>query len=564
MDSIFVARGAADAVPIWFVTAASYPDVRKAIGTEACAFADAAGFEPKAGRHLLLPGKKGLGGVLFGLEADDEARDPFLPGRLPQQLPDGVYRFANAPHDPRLAALAFALGAYRFTRYRKSEAHAVKLDLPQDLDRDELDPHRRRRDAGARSDQHAGKRHGPGGARRGRAQARRAPLRHHRRHRRRRAVGAEFSAHSRGRPRRRRRAAADRSDLGRCGHPRVTLVGKGVCFDTGGLDIKPDTGMLNMKKDMGGAATALALAHMIMARGLKVRLRVLIPAVENAIAGASFRPRDIYTSRKGITVEIGNTDAEGRLILADALALADEDKPELIADFATLTGAARVALGPDVPAFFTDDDALAAELMRAAAAENDPLWRLPLWRPYETMLESKVADINNVGGSHGGAITAALFMRRFVTAQILAACRRVRLDAVRQSRAARRRRVPGGARALRAARRPLRLSGTRMRAFDPRVTPARADLAAKYLEGKVEAARVMSKAAACEVVEPQAPLRREPRPDAPLSTEALKGERVTIYDTNGEGWAWGQLDGRRLRRLAAVERAGAGRRRADA
>jgi len=201
-------------------------------------------------------------------------------------------------------------------------------------------------------------------------------------------------------------------------NPRVTLVGKGVCFDTGGLDIKPDASMLNMKKDMGGAATALALAHMIMARGLKVRLRVLIPAVENSIAGGSFRPRDIYTSRKGITVEIGNTDAEGRLILADALTLADEDKPALIADFATLTGAARVALGPDVPAFFTDDDVLANELMGCASAENDPLWRLPLWRPYETMLESKVADINNVGaGGQGGAITAALFMRRFVTAK---------------------------------------------------------------------------------------------------------------------------------------------------
>ena len=173
-----------------------------------------------------------------------------------------------------------------------------------------------------------------------------------------------------------------------------------------------------MKKDMGGAATALALAHMIMARGLPLRLRVIIPAVENAISGAAFRPRDIYTSRKGITVEIGNTDAEGRLILADALTLADEDDPELIFDFATLTGAARVALGPDVPPFFTDDDQLAQALMAHAAAENDPLWRLPLWRPYDEMLESKVADINNVGsGGQAGAITAALFMRRFVSAK---------------------------------------------------------------------------------------------------------------------------------------------------
>jgi leucyl aminopeptidase len=202
---------------------------------------------------------------------------------------------------------------------------------------------------------------------------------------------------------------------GKAGDPKITLVGKGVCFDTGGLDIKPDSGMLNMKKDMGGAATALGLAHMIMARGLKLRLRVIIPAVENAISGTSFRPRDVYISRKGLSVEIGNTDAEGRLILADALALADDDKPSLIADFATLTGAARVALGPDVPPFFTDDDTLAGELMRAGAAEADPVWRMPLWRPYDAMLESKVADLNNVAtGGHGGAITAALFLRRFV------------------------------------------------------------------------------------------------------------------------------------------------------
>jgi len=205
---------------------------------------------------------------------------------------------------------------------------------------------------------------------------------------------------------------------GKPGDQKITLVGKGVCFDTGGLDIKPDSGMLNMKKDMAGAATALALAHMIIGRRLKVRLRVLIPAVENAISGTSFRPRDVYTSRKGISVEIGNTDAEGRLILADALTLADEEKPAMIVDFATLTGAARVALGPDVPPFFTDDDALADALARAGSTENDPVWRMPLWRPYQAMLDSKVADLNNVGaGGHGGAITAALFLRRFVSAK---------------------------------------------------------------------------------------------------------------------------------------------------
>jgi len=422
MDSIFVARGTADAIPVWFVTAASYPDVRKALGktlgAEAAAFADAAGFEPKPGRHLLLPGKKnGLGGVLFGLEGADDAKDPFLPGHLSQQLPDGVYRFANTPHDARLAALAFAFGSYRFTRYRKAEPRAVKLDLPQSLDRDDLA--RIIEGVTLARDLINTPANDMGPAQLEQA-ARKLAARHS-------AtinaiVGDELLAqnfpliHAVG------RAAIGAPRLielawGDAKHPRVTLVGKGVCFDTGGLDIKPDSAMLNMKKDMGGAATALALAHMIMARVLKLRLRVLIPAVENAIASSSIRPRDVYMSRKGITVEVGNTDAEGRLILADALTLADEDKPELIVDFATLTGAARVALGPDVPAFFTDDDELAGELSGCAAAENDPLWRLPLWRPYEAMLESKVADINNVGGSNGGAITAALFMRRFVAAK---------------------------------------------------------------------------------------------------------------------------------------------------
>ncbi|TIR09024.1 MAG: leucyl aminopeptidase family protein, partial [Mesorhizobium sp.] len=197
--------------------------------------------------------------------------------------------------------------------------------------------------------------------------------------------------------------------------PKVTLVGKGVCFDTGGLDIKPSSGMLLMKKDMGGAANVLGLASMIMAAGLKVRLRVLIPAVENSIAGNAFRPGDVLVSRKGITVEIGNTDAEGRLVLADALALADDDEPQLLIDMATLTGAARVALGPDLPPFYTGDEALASELATASAAVEDPLWRMPLWKPYDAKLSSKIADINNVtSDGFAGSITAALFLKRFV------------------------------------------------------------------------------------------------------------------------------------------------------
>jgi leucyl aminopeptidase len=189
-----------------------------------------------------------------------------------------------------------------------------------------------------------------------------------------------------------------------------------VCFDTGGLDIKPSSGMLLMKKDMGGAALALALARMLMDADAPIQLRLLIPAVENSISGRSYRPSDILRSRAGLSVEIGNTDAEGRLVLADALALADDEKPAIIANFATLTGAARVALGTDLPAMFTDDDALAAEMSKAGMAENDPVWRLPLWQPYEALLDSKVSDTNNVSsGGHGGAITAALFLKKFVT-----------------------------------------------------------------------------------------------------------------------------------------------------
>ena len=202
---------------------------------------------------------------------------------------------------------------------------------------------------------------------------------------------------------------------GKEGAPKVTLVGKGVCFDTGGLDLKSASGMALMKKDMGGAANVLGLAQMIMEAKLPVRLRVLIPAVENAVSGEAFRPGDILKSRKGLTVEIGNTDAEGRLVLGDALALADEEKPDLLIDMATLTGAARVALGPDLPPFYTSDEAAAADLARHSVAQNDPLWRLPLWERYNTLFESAVADMSNSGDSgFAGSITAALFLKRFV------------------------------------------------------------------------------------------------------------------------------------------------------
>jgi leucyl aminopeptidase len=415
MHPIF-ASGDAQAVPIWFANKSNLGEVTGKIGGHAGAFAKASGFEGKPGQLLMMPGGGGkLAAVLFGLEAaDDPNKNLFLPGRLAGSLPEGTYRFANSPHDAKLAALAFALGSYDFARYRKSGVKPINLKPPSGLDAKELSaviegvmlardlintpanemgPADLEAAAKKLAKTHRAKFATVTGAK----LAKGFPLVQ--------AVGGGSARAPRlidftwGNPR----------------NPKITLVGKGVCFDTGGLDIKNDAGMLNMKKDMGGAATALALAHMIMSRKLPLRLRVIIPAVENAISGTSFRPRDIYRSRKGITVEIGNTDAEGRLILADALALADEDKPELVIDFATLTGAARVALGPDLPPFFTDDDRLASDLMRHGTAENDPMWRLPLWRAYDAMLESKVADTNNVGGSFAGAITAALFLRKFVS-----------------------------------------------------------------------------------------------------------------------------------------------------
>jgi leucyl aminopeptidase len=418
MDPIFTAGRSADAVPIWFVTGKTYTGLRDQLDEGARAFADAAGFEPKAGRHLLLPSNSGLGGVLFAVDDADDARtDPFLPGRLPQVLPDGVYRFANEAPDPRLAALAFALGSYRFTRYRKPDKRELKLELPQSLDRDELvriveavtlardlintpandmGPQELEAAAAALAARHGAKMSAIVGEDLLTANF---PLIH--------AVGRASAAPPR----------LIELQWGEADHPRVTLVGKGVCFDSGGLDIKPESAMLLMKKDMGGAASVLALAHMVMDRKLKVRLSVLIPAVENAISGAAFRPRDVYRSRKGLTVEVGNTDAEGRLVLADALALADESAPELLIDMGTLTGAARVALGPDVPPFYTEDEALAAAVASHAAAENDPLWRLPLWLPYDALLESKVADLSNVGSSNfAGSIVCALFLKRFVEA----------------------------------------------------------------------------------------------------------------------------------------------------
>jgi leucyl aminopeptidase len=417
MNSVFETAPATSVIPITFATKATWEAVCAELPGEARQFALANGFVAKPGAYLALPSANGkIAQVVFGLEDEtSKFRDLFRPGQLPGLLPAGIYRFANAPHDTRLAALAFALGSYRFSRYRKTDAPDVKLLPPDGIDPAEIT---RMADAAslardlintpandmgpeelALAAQHVSQRFGASftcivGDDLTRQNF---PLIH--------AVGMASSR------------APRLIDLtwGDPAHPKVTLVGKGVCFDTGGLDLKPSSGMLIMKKDMGGAANVLALAQMVMDAKLNVRLRVLIPAVENAVAGNAFRPLDIFTSRKGVTVEIGNTDAEGRLILADALALADEETPDLLVDLGTLTGAARVALGPDLPPFYTNDETLALDLARFAKQENDPLWRLPLWPPYDAWLDSKVANINNApSGTFAGSITCALFLQRFV------------------------------------------------------------------------------------------------------------------------------------------------------
>ena len=414
---ITFADPAPDAVPIRFVTRESWPKTEAELPEPARNFGRASGFEPKPGRMLLVPGDDGaISQVLFGLSgAQARDADPFLPGELATRLPVGMYRFANAPDDAGLGALAFLLASYRFGKYKRSERDAPRLVGPDGLDRRQLEQiaaavtlgrdliNTPTNDLGPQALEEAivalADKQGSACTivRGDDLLAQNFPLLH--------AVG---------------RAAAEPPRIvdfhfGAQDAPKVTLVGKGVCFDTGGLDIKPSAGMLIMKKDMGGAATALALASMIMDAKLPLRLRVIVPIVENAIAGNAFRPGDIYRSRKGLSVEIGNTDAEGRLILADALALADEEEPDLIFDCATLTGAARIALGPDLPPMYSDDDGLAAACMEHGRKVHDPVWRMPLWGPYDKLLDGKISDLVNVSsGPFAGSITAALFLRRFV------------------------------------------------------------------------------------------------------------------------------------------------------
>jgi len=409
------AAPAGGAIPIIPVSTDRLSEWLKTLSPIEKRWVDLHAFKAAAGSHVpVSDGKGGLAKVFYGLGKEDS--DAFLFGRLARMLPAADYRLVGSLPNARLSVLGWLLEAYSFDRYRKSNAPIARLQCPRGVDRDEVL-------AAAEATGLVRDLVNTPASDLGPAELEAAARRVARKYRARFKVvaGARLQRDfpmiytvGRGSPRSPRLIDFT---WGPARAPKVTLVGKGVCFDTGGLDIKPSAGMLLMKKDMGGAANVLGLAQLIMAARLKVRLRVLIPAVENSVDGLSFRPGDILASRKGLTVEIGNTDAEGRLILGDALALADEEKPDLLIDMATLTGAARVALGPDLPAFFTDDEAFAGELAQFALAENDPLWRMPFWRPYNALFESKIADLNNSSESgYAGAITAALFLRRFVTA----------------------------------------------------------------------------------------------------------------------------------------------------
>jgi len=413
-----VARATAGTIPITPVTAEGLQTWAVEADAATKTWIAATGYTAKPGETCTVPSASGeIARVLLGVEAADRIGLWELAG-LPGSLPAGRYALDTdlSPDDATRAAAGWALATYQFTRYTEKPALTAELVWPKGADRDYVE------NAATATALARDLINTPGSDLRPTELAETAK-----------ALAKEFKAkiavtvgdqllkknyptiHMVG------RGADDAPRLidltwGDPKHPKVTLVGKGVCFDTGGYDLKPSNGMLTMKKDMGGSAQVLALARMIMAANLPVRLRALVPAVMNMVSGNAFLPMDICRTRKGTTVEVGNTDAEGRLVLCDALADADSENPALLIDFATLTGAARVALGPDLPAMFCNDDSLASEILANGLGEEDPMWRLPLHQPYKAMLKTKIADLSNTGsGPFGGAITAALFLEHFVS-----------------------------------------------------------------------------------------------------------------------------------------------------
>ncbi|MFO7565451.1 MAG: leucyl aminopeptidase family protein [Enhygromyxa sp.] len=423
MDN-FALRANAKTTPIVALTSRAYKAWHKRQPKAAQAWLGAIDFKPDFGNVALMPAREGgIARVVLGLgsPSSDPAKAPIWAyAALPGKLPKGRYELEGElePREANDAALGWALATYHFGRYQNKSKSFPTLVWPKAADRKAI---ARAREAIFLARDLVNTPAGDLGPAELADQSASVAARY----------GAELTvtigedlitanypaiyAVGKGSPREPRLV-----DMrwGSPEAPKLTLVGKGVVFDTGGLDLKNPSGMKLMKKDMGGAATILGLAQMVMDAELPVRLRVLIPAVENAISGTAFHPLDVLSTRKGITVEVGNTDAEGRLVLCDALADADDEDPDLIIDFATLTGAARIALGTELPALFCNDDQLAAAILEAGTATDDPLWRMPLFHSYRRHLDSKVADINNIASvSQGGAITAALFLNEFVSSK---------------------------------------------------------------------------------------------------------------------------------------------------
>ena len=404
------------AVPVTPITSADLAGRASMLDESARTWLRSTGFTAEPGKLALLPDGGGrLARVLIGVAGGDEL---WALAGLPDNLPEASYRLEPEPEAAAATrlALGWALGCYAFTRYKPRKRGFADLLWPRAADRALVARLAQgialARDLINTPAEHMGPAELAGAVEElaGRQAAQCRIIAGD-------ALLAENypMVHAVGRASARPPVLADLT-WGDAAAPKLTLVGKGVCFDSGGLDLKPSAGMRLMKKDMGGAATLIGLAGAIMDANLPVRLRLLVPAVENAVSANAFRPLDVIRTRKGITVEIGNTDAEGRLILGDALTEADAEQPALLVDMATLTGAARTALGPELPALFVNDEALAAELLRAAEAEQDPLWRLPLWQPYRKLLKSGIADLNNVSESaFAGAITAALYLQEFVS-----------------------------------------------------------------------------------------------------------------------------------------------------
>ena len=419
MNCFAAPAAGARTTPIVAVRSSDLVDFLATAPASTRAWVETFGFAATPGSVLLVPDADGRPAlVLAGI---GDIADPFAFGHLPMALPEGIYHLADSGGvrlDPATVLLGWGLGAYQFDRYRKPPRAPARLALDADAAEladayAQLKASRLVRDLVNTPTQDMGPEqleavvHRIGQAYGGTVNAVTGDA----------LLQQNFpTIHAVGRASHRAPRLIE-LHWGEVSHPRLSIVGKGVCFDSGGLDIKPADGMRWMKKDMGGAAHAIGLAQLVMACRLPVRLQLLVPAVENSIGPDAFRPGEVITTRKGLRVEIDNTDAEGRLVLCDALAYAAESAPELILDFATLTGAARIALGPDLPALFANDDALRDDFSAAARAVRDPLWPLPLWQPYHSYLKSYIADFANSGPSRmGGAITAALYLERFVPA----------------------------------------------------------------------------------------------------------------------------------------------------